>query len=149
MTVDLVFRDSGAPSDGASSATDAGTATVIPLRPPTEKQPLAQEPLWRELAGDVLRDERTRQRRTLSDVADRAGISPQYLSEVERGRKEPSSEMLSSICGALGLTLAELLAAGQLQIIRLGSASAFATMTGPRTMPSRPVLMSGALLMAG
>ncbi|MDQ2844807.1 MAG: helix-turn-helix domain-containing protein [Actinomycetota bacterium] len=135
MTADLV-------------GTEPQTATVIPLRPPAQQGPPEPEPLWRELAGDVLRDERTRQRRTLSDVADRAGISPQYLSEVERGRKEPSSEMLSSICGALGLTLSALLAGGQLQIIRLGSASTFATMTGPRTMPSGPVLMSGALLMA-
>ncbi|MGI8417958.1 MAG: helix-turn-helix domain-containing protein [Nakamurella sp.] len=124
MTADLVGKQSQ-------------TATVIPLRPPT-----GPEPLWRELAGDVLRDERTRQRRTLSDVAERAGISPQYLSEVERGSKEPSSEMLSSICGALGLTLSELLAGGQLQIIRLGSPSAMATVTGPPTMPSGPMLMA-------
>ncbi len=67
-------------------------------------------PLWRELAGRVLRSERVAQGRTLQQVADRAGVSPQYLSEVERGLKDASSEMLESICGALGLRLAELLA---------------------------------------
>src|SRR4051794_3414195 len=84
--------------------------TVVPFRRPEPAAPVGEpEPLWRELAGKVLRDERNRQERTLGQVAERAGISPQYLSEVERGRKEPSSEMLASICGALGLTLADLL----------------------------------------
>ena len=69
------------------------------------------EPLWRELAGQVLRSERIETGRTLQQVAERAGVSPQYLSEVERGRKDPSSEMLESICGALGLRLADLLGA--------------------------------------
>ena len=44
------------------------------------------------------------------DVAERAGISPQYLSEIERGRKEPSSEMIAAVTGALGVELADLLA---------------------------------------
>jgi transcriptional regulator with XRE-family HTH domain len=44
---------------------------------------------------------------TLSEVARRAGISPQYLSEVERGRKDPSSEVLAAISGALGTDLVE------------------------------------------
>src|ERR1700712_168287 len=66
--------------------------------------------LWREVAGQVLRAERLKQSRTLQQVAERAGVSPQYLSEVERGRKDASSEMLGSICGALGLPLADLLA---------------------------------------
>ena len=42
------------------------------------------------------------------DVADRAGLSAQYLSEIERGRKDPSSEMLSAVSGALGLSVADL-----------------------------------------
>ena len=41
----------------------------------------------------------------MSQTAGRAGISPQYLSEVERGRKEPSSEMIAALAGALGTTL--------------------------------------------
>lgn len=67
------------------------------------------EPLWRELVGQVLRAERIEQHSTLQQVADRAGVSPQYLSEVERGRKDSSSEMLESICGALDLRLVDLL----------------------------------------
>ena len=66
------------------------------------------EPLWREAAGDELRQERHRSERTLADVAEQAGISVQYLSEVERGRKEPSSEVLAAVAGALGLRLADL-----------------------------------------
>lgn len=81
----------------------AGAAATAPCAP-------AREPLWRELVGQVLRSERVETRRTLQQVAQRAGVSPQYLSEVERGRKDPSSEMLESICGALGLRLADLLA---------------------------------------
>ena len=59
------------------------------------------------MTGAVLRDERRRQQRTLGDVAERAGMSIQYLSELERGRKEASSEMLAAACGSLGLGLAE------------------------------------------
>jgi Helix-turn-helix domain len=72
-----------------------------------ERRVTRREPLWREIAGQVLREERHRQQRTLAQVADRAGMSVQYLSELERGRKEASSEMLAAACGALGLNLAE------------------------------------------
>jgi transcriptional regulator with XRE-family HTH domain len=58
--------------------------------------------------GHRLRALRQDQRETLSETAGRAGISPQYLSEVERGRKEPSSEMIAALAGALGITLTEL-----------------------------------------
>jgi len=58
--------------------------------------------------GQRLRALRLDQRETLLETAARAGISPQYLSEVERGRKEPSSEMIAALAGALGTTLAEL-----------------------------------------
>ena len=61
--------------------------------------------LWRELVGDELRKERTARGERLVDVAERAGVSTQYLSEVERGLKDPSSEMLHAIAGALGLTV--------------------------------------------
>ncbi|WP_106850720.1 helix-turn-helix domain-containing protein [Blastococcus sp. Marseille-P5729] len=70
----------------------------------------APEPLWREAAGEVLREERQARGERIVDVADRAGIAPQYLSEVERGRKDPSSEVLSAIAGALGLRTSELVA---------------------------------------
>ena len=65
-------------------------------------------PLWREAVGRVLRDERVARELRLSDVAGDAGVSTQYLSEVERGRKEPSSEVIEAVGGALGLTLVDL-----------------------------------------
>jgi transcriptional regulator with XRE-family HTH domain len=80
-------------------------AEIIPLHP--IRRPLA-EPLWREVLGRRLRALRERQNRTLTAVAQRAGISPQYLSEIERGRKEPSSEMIAAVAGALGTTLVDL-----------------------------------------
>jgi transcriptional regulator with XRE-family HTH domain len=66
-------------------------------------------PLLRRLMGEVLRRHRLRQSRTLRDVSTSAGVSLGYLSEVERGRKEASSELLSAICGALDVSLSELL----------------------------------------
>ena len=57
------------------------------------------------MLGRRLRTLRLDQRETLSETAGRAGISPQYLSEIERGRKEPSSEMIAALAGALGTTL--------------------------------------------
>jgi transcriptional regulator with XRE-family HTH domain len=66
------------------------------------------EPLWREAVGHELREERRSTSRTLADVAKDAGVSTQYLSEIERGRKEPSSEVLQAVAGALGLRLFDL-----------------------------------------
>jgi len=80
---------------------------VIAFPPQEQPEGSTAEPLWREAVGKQLRDERHRQERTLTDVAERAGISTQYLSEVERGRKEPSSEILGAVSGALGLRLVE------------------------------------------
>jgi transcriptional regulator with XRE-family HTH domain len=94
-------------------------ANVYPLRrePQREREPQPeprpqerqiQEPLWREVLGRRLRVLRQEQQETLSETAARAGISPQYLSEVERGRKEPSSEMIAALAGALSTTLIDL-----------------------------------------
>lgn len=65
--------------------------------------------LMREAIGGSLRRARTARRRTLRDVARRARVSLGYLSEVERGRKEPSSELLAAICEALDVALHDLL----------------------------------------
>jgi transcriptional regulator with XRE-family HTH domain len=65
--------------------------------------------LVREVIGDVLRGARTSQGRTLREVSDSARVSLGYLSEVERGRKEPSSELLNAICDALEVPLSEVL----------------------------------------
>ena len=77
---------------------------VQPLRSPAPEP----EPLWREAVGQELRDARRTAERTLADVATDAGVSTQYLSEVERGLKEPSSEVLGAVAGALGLRLVDL-----------------------------------------
>lgn len=66
--------------------------------------------LLREVIGDVLRRARISQGRTLREVSDSARVSLGYLSEVERGRKEASSELLSAICGALEVPLSRVLA---------------------------------------
>jgi transcriptional regulator with XRE-family HTH domain len=65
--------------------------------------------LLRTQLGNSLRSHRLRQRRTLRDVSGAARVSLGYLSEVERGQKEASSELLASICDALDLELADLL----------------------------------------
>jgi transcriptional regulator with XRE-family HTH domain len=84
--------------------------------------------LLRTLVGDVLRRNRLEQRRTLADVARDARVSMPYLSEVERGRKEASSEVLAAVCDALGIELSDLLAQmgrdlvkDRAPVIRLGS----------------------------
>jgi transcriptional regulator with XRE-family HTH domain len=58
--------------------------------------------------GHRLRALRAQKRETLAETAGRAGISPQYLSEIERGRKEPSSEMIAALAGALDTSLIDL-----------------------------------------
>ncbi|MCF6387896.1 helix-turn-helix domain-containing protein [Mycobacterium sp. MBM] len=65
--------------------------------------------LMREVIGDVLREARTTQGRTLREVSDAARVSLGYLSEVERGRKEASSELLSAICEALDIPMSRVL----------------------------------------
>lgn len=85
-------------------------ADILPFQP--NRTPVSDEepePLWREVLGQSLRATREAQGGRLVDVAERAGISPQYLSEIERGRKEPSSEMIAAVLGALDLKLTGLL----------------------------------------
>ncbi|TGN63028.1 XRE family transcriptional regulator [Nocardioides eburneiflavus] len=84
-----------------------GEILRFPDRPAGEPAE-APQPLWRELVGRELHRERTKRGERLVDVAGRAGVSMQYLSEVERGLKDPSSEMLHAIAGALDLGVREL-----------------------------------------
>ncbi|MGW4896547.1 helix-turn-helix domain-containing protein [Kitasatospora sp. NPDC004240] len=113
-------------------------ARVIPLRPKAAppapasggparapqratgapQAPAPREPLWRDLVGEVLRRERLAQERTLKDVAQTARISMPYLSELERGRKEASSEVLAAAARALGLSLGDLLSLAQNDLAR-------------------------------
>ncbi|MGW3286250.1 helix-turn-helix domain-containing protein [Streptomyces sp. NPDC001002] len=95
-----------------------GRAPEAPVTPVT---PAPREPLWRDLVGDVLRRERLAQERTLKDVADAARISMPYLSEVERGRKEASSEVLAAAAHALGLGLGDLLSLAHGELTRIES----------------------------
>lgn len=82
-----------------------GPAVIGPGR--REPRP---RPLLRATLGDVLRRTRLQQRRTLADVARAARVSLPYLSELERGRKGASSEILAAVCGALRIELSDLLA---------------------------------------
>ncbi|MGI5129134.1 helix-turn-helix domain-containing protein [Pseudonocardia sp. CA-107938] len=113
--------------------------------------------LMREAIGDSLRRVRTARRRTLRDVSRNARVSLGYLSEVERGRKEPSSELLAAICEALDVSLADLL------VDAAGTIGAAAPVAAPRfplgfradhrrlvladtpveTLPGTPVTASG------
>jgi hypothetical protein len=69
----------------------------------------AKEVSLREAIGHVLRDLRTRDHKTLREVSEKAGVSLGYLSEVERGQKEASSELLTSIAQSLGLNSSQML----------------------------------------
>jgi DNA-binding XRE family transcriptional regulator len=119
---------------------------IFPLR----RRPL--EPLWREVLGTRLRALRTDRDETLAQTADRAGISPQYLSEVERGRKEPSSEMIAALAGALGVTVADLMADTAEDLRRAATDVVSGTMIGTATTvigrsaqpPSGPVALARA-----
>jgi transcriptional regulator with XRE-family HTH domain len=112
-------------------------------------------PLLRTMVGGVLRRTRLSQGRTLADVAASARISMQYLSELERGRKEASSEILAALCSALRLDLSDLLAAvgydllsyraGRPRLVRLDAPRAgglpVAEPDGP--MPDEPAAPAG------
>ncbi len=82
-----------------------------------------REPLLREAYGDVLREIRLDRGERLTDVAGRAAISPQYLSEIERGRKDASSEILASIARSLGMTVRTLSAHVASRMSRGGSST--------------------------
>ena len=118
-------------------AADAATPSRV-VRPDTER-PRPVEPLWREAAGGVLREQRHRLGRTLAQVAGRAGISVQYLSEIERGRKEPSSEVLGAVSGALQLTLVDIT---RLVLHRLSPLDVTSRRSGPFDRPSGPVALA-------
>jgi hypothetical protein len=90
------------PTDGAN---------VISFPSGRRSAPVEQQPGrgLRDVLGEVLREERHRQQRTLADVAGAAAVSLPYLSEIERGRKEVSSDLLGVVCDALEVPLVEVL----------------------------------------
>ena len=93
--------------------------------------------LRREL-GDVLREQRQHQGRTLREVSASAAVSLGYLSEVERGEKEASSELIGSICGALGLPLSAVLSQVSTRVAETEAMSAPVTLpvASPSTIAS-------------
>ncbi|MEU1128232.1 helix-turn-helix transcriptional regulator [Streptomyces sp. NPDC005899] len=107
----------------------------VPVTP--EPGTAVREPLWRDVVGEVLRRERLAQERTLKDVAEAARISMPYLSEVERGRKEASSEVLAAAARSLGLGLGELLYLAQEELVRRLPAGLPSRQASPRLTPSR------------
>jgi len=93
--------------------------------------------LLRRLLGDVLRRQRQRQGRTLREVSSSARVSLGYLSEVERGQKEASSELLSSICDALDVRMSELMreVSDELALAELAESAASDTVPAPMRRP--------------
>ncbi|MEU3304794.1 MULTISPECIES: helix-turn-helix domain-containing protein [unclassified Streptomyces] len=94
--------------------------------------------LLRRLLGDVLRRQRQRQGRTLREVSSSARVSLGYLSEVERGQKEASSELLSAICDALDVRMSELMreVSDELSLAELAASAAA---SDPVSAPVRPL----------
>lgn len=97
--------------------------SVLPFPSLSRDDQPAEQPTLREALGEVLREERHDQQRTLADVAGAAGVSLPYLSEVERGRKDVSSEVVGSICTALEVPLPVVLrrVADRLSVARASS----------------------------
>lgn len=106
------------------------------------------EPLWRQLLGRRLRWLRLQRGETLAETARRAGVSPQYLSEVERGIKEPSSEMVAAIAGALGASLLDLTSAIAWELTAVAAAPAPVHRLAPAPAPGRAVTRASVALAA-
>lgn len=103
---------------------ETGDAKIIPF-PTSPSFQAAGEPevaTVKDAIGDVLREERHDQGRTLVDVADEASVSVQYLSEIERGRKDVSSDLLESVTKALEIPIADVLERAAKRL-RVGSKS--------------------------
>ena len=95
-------------------------------KPATVPTPVATKPvLLRKVIGEELRRHRTAQHRTLREVSRVAQVSLGYLSEVERGQKEASSELLGAICRSLELSLSSFLADVAVEIARQEQAFAY------------------------
>jgi XRE family transcriptional regulator, stress-response regulator len=94
--------------------------------------------LLRRVLGETLRGQRLRQRRTLREVSSTARVSLGYLSEIERGQKEASSELLRAICDALELRLSDLLreVSDSMRMAESGAAAPVRSDLGPIRMPA-------------
>ncbi len=92
--------------------------------------------LVRELLGDVLRRERRTQGRTLRDVSAEARVSLGYISEIERGQKEASSECLSAICTALAVPLSVVMAEVSGELAREEASVVESALVGVSSLPT-------------
>lgn len=133
--VDRENRTEDTTEDGgdglAEGRSDGRSADVLPFPSLGARRTAAveeSEPRLRTIVGDVLREERHRQDRTLAQVAETAAVSLPYLSEVERGVKDVSSDLLAAICGALGLELADVLERSARRLRSTGRAHSGITM---------------------
>lgn len=101
--------------------------------------------LVRRLIGDVLRRRRVDQGRTLREVSAAARVSLGYLSEVERGRKEASSELLAAICQALDLPMSEVLreVSDEMSRVEAAAVGALTQLRPPRRPAGRDMVAVG------
>lgn len=105
--------------DGISDAQVDNTSLSMP----------AEEPLLREALGATLKEFRSQSGFTLRELAQIASVSPGYLSELERGRKEVSSELLASVCHAMGVSVASvILEAASMMALDVAAAELAASM---------------------
>ena len=105
--------------DGISDAPVDNTSLSMP----------AEEPLLREALGATLKEFRSQSGFTLRELAQIASVSPGYLSELERGRKEVSSELLASVCHAMGVSVASvILEAASMMALDVAAAELAASM---------------------
>src|SRR5579875_3971239 len=104
-----MFAESGRARVNRPAGVRVGTvdSTARAGREPINRRRERDMPVLRQVVGDTLRRLRLRQRRTLREVSARARVSLGYLSEVERGQKEASSELLAAICAALDTPLSQ------------------------------------------
>jgi transcriptional regulator with XRE-family HTH domain len=126
-----------------SNAADAGSLAAIGAAHRSAWSEGVAVVLLRKVIGDVLRGRRQAQHRTLRDVSTAANVSLGYLSEIERGHKEASSELLAAICDALGTGLADVMA-------EVSTTFAFAEqMTEALAAPATPEPVALAAVAAG
>ena len=100
--------------------------------------------LLRRVIGDALRARRQGQHRTLREVSTAANVSLGYLSEIERGQKEASSELLAAICEALGARLSEVLGeVSDTLALAEGMDGVLTPVEAPAETPLRPIATDG------
>ncbi|MFW0784438.1 helix-turn-helix transcriptional regulator [Gordonia sp. CPCC 206044] len=109
---------------------------------PARRNPASEhttEPLWREVIGRILRRHRHERAERLVETAERAGVSSQYLSELERGRKDASSELLAAVAGALDLSLLDLTREAARELSRMAPVPVLTATTAapPAVVPMR------------